>query len=128
MGYLPHVFSAVAIYREAAPNPVSVTETLHFWMRDLQSGRIKKDFAQKSPALSSNSVQPVELNCPYYFSPLCHPQTLLAMILYVLPKDWGKTKGIEQGEIPGGPLWDTLLLQDDFSFTITIGDLSVSQF
>lgn len=43
-------------------------------------------------------------------------------------KRLGKTKGIEQEEIPGGPLWDTLLLQDDFSFTITIEDLSVSQF
>lgn len=128
MGYLPHVFSAVAIYQEAAPNPVSVTEMLHFWMRDLESGRIKKDFAQKSPALSSNSVQPVELNCPYYFSPLCHPQTLLAMILYVLPKDWERRKELSKRRSLGGALWDTLLLQDDFSFTITIEDLSVSQF
>jgi len=89
-------------------------------MHDLESGCIKKDFTQKRPAFSSNSVQSVELNCPYYFSPLCHPQTLLATILYLLPKDWGKMKGIEPRRDPWGTLWDAFLLQDDSSFAITI--------
>lgn len=72
-------------------------------MHDLESGGTEKDLAQQSPAFSSNSVQPIELDCPY-FLPLCHPQTLLTMTLYILTKNWGNTKGIEPRSDP----WRTL--------------------
>lgn len=74
---------------------------LQFWMHDLESGCIEKDLAQQSPALSSNSVQSIELDCPY-FSLLCHPQTLLAMTLYILTNSWGNTKGTEPTSDPWG--------------------------
>lgn len=74
-------------------------------MHDLASGGIEKDLAQQSPALSSNSVQSLELDYPY-FSLLCCPQTLYSYILYYifLQKTRGIQKVLSQEVTPGEPL------------------------
>lgn len=121
----PCAFFMVAAYREAAPklskcdlNSPLLGVWPWIWLHQ------KRLWSEKA-----NSVQPAGLSCPYFFfffSPLCHPQTLLAVILYVLLKDWKSWKDLSQ-EIPGGSLLNTLLLQDDSLFAITTWDLLVSQ-